>query len=113
VTHGSSATERSSRWFERIRVSDLVVWYAISAVLVYALPSLARFGSPPWALSPREELQAWYWMSAFLVAALGVTVYRAIRGAPLLTALGLFGIAPWFNGVCAQENDCCHCAVCP
>jgi len=101
VTHGSSATERSSRWFERIRVSDLVVWYAISAVLVYALPSLARFGSPPWALSPREELQAWYWMSAFLVAALGVTVYRAIRGAPLLTALGLFGIAPWFLALLA------------
>lgn len=83
------------RWFASLRVSDLLLWYGLSAGLVFVLPSLVRLGRTPWAAPAGEELQAWYWAGAFLIAAFGITLVRAHRGGLSIAWLGTLVITPW------------------
>lgn len=85
------------RWlramFSSVRVTDLVLWYALGVVVVHVLPSMLRLGGPPWTLPPGDEIQAWYWAIAFLLAAFGLTVWRVLRGGVSLP--WVVGLAAW------------------
>ena len=87
--------------FSRVPVPDLVLWYAVSASLVYALPTLLRSGSGPWNRPAAEEIQAWYWAFGFVVGAVGVMVARSTRARPSLPLLALLATGPWVLGYLA------------
>jgi len=86
---------RRDTWFAPVHVIDLVVWYSVSAVVVFVVPTFARQGVPPWAMPPGDEIQAWYWTLAFVFAASGVTLLRATRGTMSLLSGGVLLVAPW------------------
>ena len=81
--------------FSQVRTGDLMLWYAVGALLVFAVPSYVWFRAEPWRMPPSDEIQAWYWMVAFLVAAVGVTVVRASRGALSLPLFAMLATGPW------------------
>src|SRR5687768_16029785 len=82
-------------WFTPVHVIDLVVWYAVSALVVYVVPSFARQGEPPWRLPAGDEIQAWYWTLSLVIGASGLTLVRALRGGiSLVGSCALIG-GPW------------------
>lgn len=87
------------RWFmtmfSSVRVGDLVLWYALGTVVVHVLPSMLRLGGPPWTLPAGDEIQAWYWAIAFLLAALGLTLWRVVRGGVSLLWVVVLTAWPW------------------
>ena len=87
--------------FSHARIGDMVMWYALSAVVVFALPSVVWYRVRPWQLPPSDEIQAWYWMVAFLVAAFGVTLVRTTSKRPSLLIATAVVIAPWVLGYLA------------
>ena len=84
--------------FARVRLGQLLVWYALSGVVVFVLPMMARFGTRPWRMPAGDEIQSWYWLVAFLVSAFSVTLLRAIRKEVSLPVLALVAIGPWLIG---------------
>ena len=87
--------------FSSVPVRDLVLWFALGAVLVHAAPSMIRLGGPPWTLPPADQVQAWYWTSAFLVGAFGLTMWRVMRGDASLGWLLALTTWPWVLGLAA------------
>lgn len=98
-----SAADRLRRdgWFADVHIVDLVVWYSLTAVLVFAVPVSARLNAPPWSVPAGDEIQAWYWTMAFVTAASGVTLVRAVRGHLSIAWCGLLLIGPWVLGFLA------------
>jgi len=87
--------------FSSLPLRDLLVWFALGAVVVHAAPSMIRLGGPPWTLPPGDQIQAWYWTSAFLLGAFGVTVWRTVRGGISLPWLVALAGCPWVVGLAA------------
>jgi glucose/arabinose dehydrogenase/cytochrome c2 len=87
--------------FSTVPVQDLVLWFALGAMLVHAVPSMIRLGGPPWALPPVDQVQAWYWTSAFLAGAFGLTMWRVVRGGASLPRLLAMATWPWLPGLAA------------
>jgi cytochrome c2 len=80
--------------FSAVGHGVLIGWYALSAAAVYALPSMLRLGTP-WTRPAAEEVQAWYWLLAFAVAAFGVILARITRGRVTFPVLLALGTVPW------------------
>ncbi len=87
--------------FARVTLGSLLVWYALSAVVVFALPPLVRSGIWPWAMPASDEIQSWYWMVAFMVSAFGLTLVRAMRKHVSVPVLAVLVIGPWLLGYLA------------
>lgn len=92
---GRSRDQRRAAWFAPVHVIDLVVWYAVSALVVFVVPTFARQGVPPWTLPAGDEIQAWYWTLAFVVGASGLTLVRALRGGLSFVGSCALIAGPW------------------
>jgi hypothetical protein len=84
--------------FARVGVGRLLLWYALSAVVVFALPPLLRFGTRPWRMPASDEIQSWYWMVAFLLSAFRVTLVRAMRMRLSAPVFAVVMTGPWLLG---------------
>lgn len=91
-------TSRERRWpgfGSSLGTVDLLAWYALSALVVHVVPSLWRHGGLPWTLPLVDQIQAWYWTSAFLLAAFGLLLWRALHGGLSILSLLALTVWPW------------------
>ena len=86
--------------FSAVGLGVLTGWYVMSAAAVYALPSMMRLGLP-WTRPATEEVQAWYWVVAFTIAAFGVILTRATRSRVTILVLAGLATVPWLIGFAA------------
>lgn len=72
---------------------SLVLWYVVTTLVVFVLPSLARLRQLPWELPPGEQLQAWVWVATYLLISLACTLLASRPAgtslAPVLLTTGI------------------------
>ena len=91
----------------------LVAWYALGAVIVYVVPSLLWLGGAPWSLASRDEMQAWYWVTAFLITAVGLARFPSVGTAASFLTRAFFVVAVWAAayGALSLRPDVSHSRV--